>query len=69
MLGAAGLQTFIPVAAHRVGGQCDDRCSETTVAELPRSFITVHHWHLHVHHHGINRFAGLLPTLNQFDPF
>jgi hypothetical protein len=66
---AAQAEAFVPVLAHRVGGDGEDGSGETAGAELADGLVAVEHRHLHVHDHGIDGPALLGGVANLLESF
>jgi hypothetical protein len=49
VVAAPGVQAFLPVIGHGMGGQGDDWATEPGSSKLSSCFIAVHDRHLHVH--------------------
>jgi hypothetical protein len=56
----AGFQSSRPVSGHRIRGHRENwkRCELSLAADGFGGLVTVHHRHLNVHQHAIERFGG-----------
>ena len=57
---ASGVDAFVPVGGHRVGGEGDDGGGVALASQLAGGLVSIEDGHLHVHQDDVEGVAGVV---------